>query len=257
MILSENKTLTRIHATQCQEFYENVKRNAESIGISVNDKKTQLLCLSAANSADTKSYIRLKDGTKIESQETLKILGHHFGESPDLDVNLNKLSIKFRSRIWILRHLKKAGLPCEDLTKMYKCFLLNILDYTCVVYHPMINKTQAHRLEMLQKAALKVIYGYKLLYAELLEITDLETLADRRQRLTDSFILKTVEQETYYKEKWFPRHPFYHHDLCKELIFEEEYARTTRLYNAPIFYYRHRLNEIYDLSAEEEMTTRT
>lgn len=106
----------------------------------------------------------------------------------------------------------------------------------------MINKSQALKLEDLQEAALKVIFGYNHSYATLLEQTGLESLHDRRQRLTDSFLIKTVENLVY-REKWFPRHAFYHQDLRKELIFHEDYART------PIFYYRRRLNEIYDLSA--------
>ena len=51
---------------------------------------------------------------------------------------------------------------------------------------------------------------------------------------------------------WFPKKTFVHHDLRREKIFVEKFARTNRLYKSPLYFYRRRLNEIYvhQLNAE-------
>ena len=66
---------------------------------------------------------------------------------------------------------------------------------------------------------------------------------DRRQRLTDKFIIKCAKNEKFAK-KWFPKKQFVHPDLRKELIFAEKFEKTERLYFSPLYYYRRRLNQI-------------
>ena len=89
----------------------------------------------------------------------------------------------------------------------------------------------------------KKIFQWDKSYATLLKTAGLERIQERRQRLTDKFILKTPADPRY-QEKWFLLKEFVHHDLRREKYYMEEFAKTDRLYNAPIFYYRRRLNEI-------------
>ena len=98
------------------------------------------------------------------------------------------------------------------------------------------------RLEGLQALALKTIYGFDHSYAWLLEDTGLETLQQRRLRLIDKFLEKTLANERF-SERWFPTKEFLHIDLRRELYYEEKFARTDRLYNSPLFFFRRRLNE--------------
>ena len=159
---------------------------------------------------------------------------------------------KFRRRIWIIRHLKQAQVPPCDLLDIYKAFLLPVIDYASTVYHSMLTKDQASRLERLQSGALKVIYGWREHYHDLLEDHQIESIHERRQRMTDKFILKAAKHPRF-RRKWFQTKTFTHHDLRRELFFEEKFARTDRLYNAPIYYYRRRLNEIYSPDEDDEL----
>lgn len=233
-----------IHAQQCEELFHSVRENASEIGMTVNQKKTQLLCVSPAIGTTVQSYIRVEDGTKLVSQKQMKQLGFYFSERPNVDLHLENVARKFRARLWFIRHLKKAAVGKEDLLHVYKCFLLPIIDYASVVYHSIITKQQSHDLERLQSSALKIIYGWKKSYAEILEENELEYLIQRRQRLTDNFIIKTA-QNPRYSDVWFPTKIFTHHDLRREKYYQEMYAKTDRLYNAPLYYYRSRLNEIH------------
>ena len=138
------------------------------------------------------SYIRLLDGSKVSSQSELEQLGFTFSSRPTVDLHLEKTAKKFRSRLWFLRHLKKAGVSTEDLLHVYKCFLIPILDYASVVYHSLLTKQQSGGLERLQSSVLKIMYGWSDSYADILQHNGLEYLAERRQRLTDKFIVKTA-----------------------------------------------------------------
>ena len=222
----------------------------------VNDEKTQLLGVNALQDRDREVYIRLENGKKILGQDTLKQLGFIFNKKPTVDAHLEEMSLKFRKRIWYLRHLKTAGLPLNDLLAMYRCFLLSVLDYALVVYGPMLSKDQVKVLERLQSSALKIIYGLKHSYRELLDLSGVETLCDRRQRLINKFILKSVKNEAITRS-WFPTKEFVHHNLRKERIFEECFARAERLYRSPLYTYRLRLNEIYIHQMNKEDLTNT
>ena len=106
-------------------------------------------------------------------------------------------------------------------------------------------------IERAQATALKIIYGWNKSYSSLLSLAGIEYVQERRQRLTDKFIIKTAANERY-QEKWFPLKEFVHHDLRREKYCMEEFARTDRLYNAPIFYYRRRLNKIAQTDLNRE-----
>ena len=79
----------------------------------------------------------------------MKQLGFYFGNRPSVSEHIVQLKKKFRCRLWVLRHLIKAGLNANDLLSMYKCFLLSLLDYGSVVFHPMLSKEQGNDLESL------------------------------------------------------------------------------------------------------------
>ena len=241
--ISQHKTEILTRALQSERFYRTVEGNATSIGMSVNANKTQLICISPALYSNNNTFVKLHETEIITSQSELKILGFHFGTRPDIIEQIKKISLKFRKRVWVLRHLKKANIPTTDLIKLYQSLILPVLDYTAVTYHSMLSQTQAKLLENLQKLALKIIYGVTgIQYVILLERSGLPTLAERRTKLVDGFIKKAVQNSRY--KDWFPTKTFFHHDLRKEQIYIEKYARTSRLYKSPLYYFRRRLNKI-------------
>ena len=151
--------------------------------------------------------------------------------------------MKFRRRVWILRHLKKALIPTKDLINLYKALILPVLDYTSVTYHSMLGVTRISEIEKLQKLALKIIFGVTgVTYESLLERADIETVACRRQRLVDGFIKRAVVHPEF--KEWFPSKRFSGYNLREEKIYMEKRTRTSRLYNSPLYYFRRRLNAI-------------
>ena len=229
-----------IHAKKYQEFFSIISRNTAAVGMSVNEKKTQMLCISAALTGAS-SFIETQN-ERIESQETLKILGFVFGTTPSATAHFNNVCTKFKTRLWILRNLKKARLSKEDLTKLYHVLIVPVLDYASVVYHFLLTAEQTRELERLQGVALKTIWGFKHSYNQLLEMSHSESLYDRRLKMVDSFLAKSVKSERF-REHWFPTKTFCHINLRRERFYEEKHARTERLYSSPIYSMRRRLNQ--------------
>ena len=215
---------------------------------------TTRLCVAGQNEKRLNAYLRLPDGAKINSQTTLKQLGFVFGNKPDVSDHIDYITSKFRKRLWFLRHLRQAGIPQNDLIALYKCFLVSILDYACVVYHPLLTKSQSHMLESLQASALKIIPSYSIPYSELLERSGLVSLQERRLSLLDKFIVKTAKNPRF-AEHWSPRGVFHHHDLRREFFYEEKNARTERLYRSPLVFLPKTIER--NLPTRNESTDRT
>ena len=243
--ISQRKQSIDLHAVQCESFFKVVRENAAKIGLTVNGKKTQVLCIQTSTTSDIRCYINDSESHPIMSQPTLKILGFHFNQDPTVNAQIEHIKSKARRRFWVIRHLKAAGMSSDDLLQMYKCYVLSVIDYSAVVYHSMITREQSAALEGLQMACLRIIYGTKKSYGRILSELEgkLTTIAERRQALVDKFIIKTVANPNY-KDRWFPRRAIVDHNLRRDIYYKEEFAKSQHLYNAPLFYYRRRLNEI-------------
>ena len=141
--ISQEKKRVLAHAQHCELNFKAVKSAAEKVGMSVNDAKTQLLCISGNKDIDVNTYIRTSDTAEVQGGDRMKLLGFWFGRKPNADVHVEEMCSKFRSRLWALRHLKRAGMAEADLLKIYETVIRLVLDFVCATYHPLLSKTQS------------------------------------------------------------------------------------------------------------------
>ena len=116
-LISEKKTETKIRARASEDFLRIVRERSKKIGMKLNDKKTQLLCINACTTENVNSYIKI-DNETIMSQDSLKILGFTFGRHPNVNIHFKKMIKKVQSRSWIIRNLKRSGFKAEDLVRV-------------------------------------------------------------------------------------------------------------------------------------------
>ena len=88
-----------------------MKRQTKRIGMKINSKKTQLVCISGSNEAGVTANMRPTKDEVIESGTQLKIVGFWFGDNLTVLLHVEKMISKFYSRIWVLRHLKWSRVP--------------------------------------------------------------------------------------------------------------------------------------------------
>ena len=205
----------------------------------VNGSKTQLLCINPSNTCEAWSYINC-DGKRIESGESMKILGFVFGQTPDAKEHLKFVRKKYCARAWSIRHLKGAKVPEEKLVKIYSSLIRPVIEYASQVFYHLLNKTQVGEIEQYQRRILKIIYGNSTPYNTALEKSGLKPLEERMIELVKKFTHKTAQNPRY--DRWFPRHPEYTHELRKKLVYKESYAATERQRNGPIYRMRRILN---------------
>ena len=241
--LSNQKRLIKAHAPQSEAFFNNISAEASAIGMKVNDRKTQIVCISASNESDVRSFIDPKE-SRIESTDCLKILGFWFSRRPGVSEQVKVMQSKFRSRLWLLWRLKNSGMSTCDLLFMYKTVIRPVLDFCAPTYHPMLTEQQTLVLERLQKCAFRLIYGSEVSYLDALSISGTDSLEDRRKIQLENFAVRASNNPRF-KDKWFPlNNNEYTCQLRNRPKYQEMNYKTSRLGNSPLFEMRRILNRL-------------
>ena len=199
--------------------------------------------MSANVVSDVSAYIKYGN-EKITSSNNLKILGFMFGEKPSIHPHVDYIVQKAKKKLWSLRHVKKAGMQQSDLLNIFNSIIRPTLEYEAPTFHSMLTAEMAEELEYIQRRPSKIIFGWDSHYSELVSAGKIETLANRREKLTLNFAKKALQNERF-GGNWFPEKISSGINLRKENKFEKKFARTKRLQNSPLFYMRRQLNKLY------------
>ena len=237
--ITTHRETRSIHAVQNEELFNIIRTNADEIGMIVNPKKTQLLCVSSTVNYEANSYINIGQD-RITGAEEMKILGFVFGTKPDLWPHIEHIRKKVSCRAWAIRHLKRAGIEKEKLTKIYSALIRPVIEYASQVFYHLLIKAQAETLEKLQRDVFKTIFGFDIPYSCALDESGLPTLIARMERLSIDFAEKISKNPRY--EHWFPKKLNNHYELRTVLEFEEDFAPEERLFKIPLFSMRRLLN---------------
>ena len=178
----------------------------------------------------------------------MKILGFIFEEDPTVRAHTDYSITKFNRAVWSLSHLKRAKIEKCILLECYKIMLRPILEYCSVVYDSMLSGELSNKLERQQKTALRIIYGFGKSYEDLLSLSGIEALEDRRKNAVDIFVQKLLNSDRF--KGLFPLNNYPHDmaNLRSTKKYKEFYARTNRLFNSPLYAMRRKLNEIMELN---------
>ena len=207
-------------------------RRAREIGMIVNCRKTQLLCISNDNGYSTSSSISIQ-GDNIVSAPTMKLLGFMLSSSGDMSAQVFYLKSKFCTKFWTIIHLRRAGIKGLQLYKLYAALVRPVLETNCVIFHPMMTATQSEELERLQKLAFRVCFGFHLSYRAALEMWNLSTLANRRNQMLEKFVAKAMSNRKF-ADRWFVTRPDVNQELRNRRPYEEKKVRTARYYRSPL-----------------------
>ena len=213
-------------------MYRRIVSRAESRGMVVNKGKTKILCVSDSLNYKASCYLLDADGNALHSGASMKVLGFHLDSRPSVHAHVEALQIRMRNTAWVLRHLKIAGFTEQELARVYTTVVRPVLDYCAVVYHPMLTDEQDQIIERHLW-----VQGYKDSYAVMRQKAGVTTHRARRIELCDKFAQKAANN---------PRFELFHQRTGRTGrhgdTYQELQARTDRLYNSPLFYYRRRLN---------------
>ena len=170
-------------------------------------------------------------------------MGFIFENKPSVSAHVAYSINKYNRALWALNHLKCANIDVVTLLEVFKVMLRPILEYCPPVYHYMLTISLSNDIERQQKCALKIIYGFDQSYETLLERTGLKTLKQRRIEACDIFANKLVNSRRF--AHLFPETIYDANtpELRRRKKYQEQFARTERMYKSPLFSMRTRLNE--------------
>ena len=245
--LSTRKEKREIRAFGSEKMYRNIENNGADVGMMINAKKTQLLCIHPSKTAEITSCISV-GSRKIVSGSSLKILGFEFGPEPSPRYHISKIIKKFYNSSWSIFHLKKAGMTEQVLLDVYRSMLRPIIEYGGNVVCSMLNEKENNELEGCQAFVMKLIYGFKLSYKQKLQKAGIERLATLRRRLFEKFCMKMSTSERI-SAKWLPRRSENEEEMT--LRYKKKYiefnAKYERLYKSPVFEMRRYLNSLTNI----------
>ena len=227
------------HIIPTQNAFRSMTGNASSRGMVVNTAKTNHVCVSDALKYTPNTFFEDEAGVRIESGDSMKVLGFHFSNKPTVQLHIAKTVKKIRQRYHSLRHLARYGMNRSELIEVYKGTILPLADYCAPAYHAMMTDQQDQCLEAAQTGALRAIFGYGLSARKLRDAAGVKTLRARRIEQTDKFALKAAADPRFCH--WFPKVSGRRSARNTE-IYEEKFAKCERLKNSPIYYMRRRLN---------------
>jgi len=128
------------------------------------------------------------DGNVTDTVKCFKLLGINISDDLRWNAHVDALCAKVASRLYLLKILKRSGLPKNDLLCFYKSVICSVVEYGCVVWHHNLTTAQSDRLEALQKRALRIIlHPVTLPYNTALALCEIESLKLRRCNCQQKF----------------------------------------------------------------------
>lgn len=235
-------TVEEIFPEATSDLLASIITRTEEIGMKVNCSKTQLICISLDNGCKTQATIHI-NGTTIEGQEQMKLLGYMFGNTPDANAQFECIRKKFRARFWSIIHLRRSGISGMRLFKLYVVFLRSVIETNCVIYDSMLTVYQSDQIEMLQKRVIKLCFGPNASYTVTCQQYGIQTLKERRKIALEKFVRKSISNRRF-AEKWFKPRPADENNLRNRRPYVEDKARTTRFQRSPLLTMQKLANDI-------------
>jgi hypothetical protein len=104
--------------------------------------------------------------------------------------------------MWLIRRLAKLTTNNQELKETYCTQIRPIVELAVPYWGNRITRLEANILEGVQKTALRIIYGENYTtYTEILSLSNLKTLAERREIVMTKFAIKTYNNPKF--NSWF------------------------------------------------------
>ena len=162
--------------------------NANLMNINTKKTKEMLMGRMKKNPPD---LVQL-NGQPIERVKSYKLLGLHVSDALRWNEHITSICSKASQRIHFLKMLKHSAVSTDDLMYYYQSVVIPVTEYACPVWHTSLTKGQTKQLESVQRRALKIIFSNNTTDVSG-ALSELPSLADRRENLTKEFFTKLLD----------------------------------------------------------------
>ena len=219
-----------------------VEERADDINMKVNELKTQLLIIGPRNGHVNTATISSRTGEQIKSVRELKLVGFTFGTEPGVGAHVKYIRERFRRRVWMLYHLRKAGFRGRPFYALYCVYIRSVIEYCLAVYHSMLTKGQAEDLERLQRLVIRICFNFEDPMETIMMENGIESLGARRARRCDAFTRKAITNPRF--GHWFRPRGQVEWNIRNRRIIRETRASTSRRLCSPLAFPQRRPNDL-------------
>ncbi len=179
--ISTSEGITKDSNSKFQSCIDSINSWASCNLMKLNPKKCKELRVCFLRETPDLSPL-LIDGHALEVVRSHKVLGLVIQNDLKWNEHIESVVSKASKRLYIIRTLRRGGVPAEDLLTIYFALIRSVLEYCCVVWHHSIPLYLANEVERVQRRALKIILpGYS--YKEALIQLGCSRLDERREQL--------------------------------------------------------------------------
>ena len=129
------------------------------------------------------------DNQRLDIVMSHKILGLTIQNDLKWGLHIDEIVGKASKRLHIIRVLRRAGVPAQELVHIYISLIRSILEYWCPVWHTSLPQYLSDDVEKIKKRAFRIICP-ALVYAEAMKQLGCSSLYERREVIC----MKTVEK---------------------------------------------------------------
>ena len=156
--------------------------------IQINPMKTKEMIIRFCRDPVFLPYINM-DGAAIERVSQVKVLGVTLSSDLRWNSHVDEIVYKARKRVFLIYQLKRSGIGQCDLVRIDISVIRPVVELACPAWHTNLPKYVSDNIELIQKRCMKTRFpGCS--YDDILEMTNLQTLHDRRRRYADRTLTK-------------------------------------------------------------------
>ena len=188
MFLPGQNTVTQSHLDKIADWTKLAK-------MKLNTDKSKYMVFNFTRNHQFSTRLHLENQVLEQVKET-RLLGLIIDEDLSWQKNTEALIKKANARMSILHNLGSFDLPTDEMINIYVLYIRSVVEYSSVVWHSSLTQEDSNSLERVQKTALRIILKDNYVdYYHALNLVDLETLFDRREKLCIKFATQCVKNK--------------------------------------------------------------
>jgi len=158
--------------------------------MNINTKKTKEMLLGPIKKKPP-SPLQLNNAL-IDRVQSYKLLGLHVTNTLKWNEHVSSICSKATARLHFLKLLRRAQVSTDDMLHYYESVVRPVTEYACVVWHTSLTRGQTKQLELVQRRAIKIIFGNDICTDSMAKLHGLPSLSERREELTKQFFASLI-----------------------------------------------------------------
>ena len=131
------------------------------------------------------------DGKELEVVTNVKLLGLTINNKLSWKPHIDEVVKKVDKRLYFLKQLKRANVPCKDLATFYTSCVRSVMDYAIPVFYYALPQYLHSDLERLERRAMAIIMPEEN-YSDTLNLLGIPSLDDHHEHLRDNLFKSVV-----------------------------------------------------------------